>query len=114
MLTLATIGMAVYGVVAVGGAAASLLTGGRLELWAELAQMLCGLLLLLSAAFVRVRVPGGLAAAIGALLALQALAVHSAAHFRTGIAPQVVRAAAAALLVTLAYEGSRRDSQRQL
>ena len=110
MLTLATLGLAAYAIVAVGTATASLVTGGRLELWAELAQILCGLLLLLSAAFVRVRLPGGLAAAIGALLALQALAVHSAAHFRMGIAPQVVRALVAALLVILGYFGSRRDS----
>ena len=51
-----------------------------------------GGLLALAAAFVRVRLPGGLAFAIGAMLGLQALAVHDAAHLGGGIEPQLARA----------------------
>jgi hypothetical protein len=51
---------------------------------------------------VRVRLPGGLAFAIGALLGLQALAVHNAVHLDAGLAPQVGRAVLAAVLVALA------------
>jgi hypothetical protein len=108
MLTLATLGLVAYGLTAIVTALISLLTGGRLELWAELAQLVAGLLAILSAAFVRVQIPGGLAAAIGALFALQALAVHSAAHFGTGLPAQVARGIVAALIVTSAYAGGRR------
>ena len=102
MLTTAVLGMFVYGVYSIGWAVADLFSGARLELWAELALMIFGALLALAAAFVRVRLPGGLAFAIGALLGLQALAVHAAAHLGTGIAPQIVRGAIALVLVAMA------------
>jgi hypothetical protein len=60
----------------------------------------------LSAAFVRVQLPGGLALAIGAMLGLQALAVHTSAHFGDGLFPQIVRGTVAAALVALAYAGA--------
>ena len=89
-----------YGIYSIGWAVADLLRGARLELWAELGLMLFGALLVLAAAFVRVRLPGGVAFAIGAMLGLQALAVHDAVHLGTGVAPQIVRGPS--WLITLA------------
>ncbi len=108
MLTAATIGMAGYGAFEAVVGLVDLVGGHRLEIVAALAAILFGALLVLAAAFVRVRLPGGLALAIGALLALQALAIHSAAHFNqvVTLGPQLVRGAFAALLVALAYLGS--------
>jgi hypothetical protein len=102
MLTAATLGMFVYGLYSIGWAALDLMRGARLELWAEAGLMLFGLLLALSAAFVRVRLPGGLAFAIGAMLGLQALAVHDAVHLANGVTPQIVRGLVAVVLVLMA------------
>lgn len=102
MLTLATLGMFFYGAYSLVWAVVDLLRGARLELWAEAGLMLFGLLLVLSAAFVRVRLPGGLASAIGAMLGLQALAVHNAAHLATGLAPQIAQAVLGVMLVGIA------------
>jgi hypothetical protein len=102
MLTAAALGMLAYGVYSVGWALADLIGGSHLELWAELALIFFGVLLVLAAAFVRVRLPGGIAFAVGAMLGLQALAVHSAAHLGTGIPPQIVRGAIALVLVAMA------------
>jgi hypothetical protein len=63
---------------------------------------LFGALLVLAAAFVRVRLPGGVAFAIGAMLGLQALAVHDAVHLGTGVAPADCPRRNALLLVTIA------------
>jgi hypothetical protein len=106
MLTVAALGMFLYGVYSVAWAVVDLFGGARLELWAELGLMFFGVLLVLAAAFVRVRLPGGLAFAIGAMLGLQALAVHAAAHLGTGIAPQIVRGAIALVLVAIALPPS--------
>ena len=114
MLTTAALGMLVYGVYSIGLAVADLFSGARLELWAELGLMLFGMLLVLAAAFVRVRLPGGLAFAIGALLGLQALAVHDAAHLGTGVTPQIVRAVVAVGLVSLAAFATWRGKTRDL
>ena len=103
MLTVASIGMFVYGAYSTLWAIADLVRGARLELWVELGLMLFGLLLALSAAFVRVRLPGGLAFAIGALLGLQALAVE----VDGGVTPQIVRGVVALALVGLAWAGGR-------
>src|SRR3954454_1269878 len=94
--------MLLYGIYSAGWAVADLVRGAQLELWAELGVMAFGILLALAAAFVRVRLPGGLAFAIGALLGLQALAVHDAVHLGGGIAAQIVRGAIAVVLVALA------------
>ena len=66
MLTIAALGMCTYGLYSAAWAVVDLVRGARVELWADLGLVLFGLLLGLSAAFVRVRLPGGLAAAIGA------------------------------------------------
>jgi hypothetical protein len=103
MLTAAALGMLAYGVYSAAWALVDLVRGARLELWAEAALILFGLLLALSAAFVRVRMPGGLALAAGAMLGLQALAVHSAAHLGGGLGGQITRAVLAAGLIGTAY-----------
>jgi len=108
MLTVATLGMFGYGTYSLVWAVVDLFRGPQLELWAELGLMVFGLLLVVSAAFVRVALPGGLAAAIGAMLGLQALAVHDAVHLGGGVAPQVARAVFAAVLVALAWLSSVR------
>ncbi len=102
MLTLASLGMFVYGIYSAGWAVLDLIRGARLELWAESGLVAFGALLMLAAAFVRVRLPGGLAFAIGAMLGLQALAVHDAVHLGTGVAPQILRASIAAGLIAMA------------
>jgi hypothetical protein len=106
VLTVATLGLFGYGAYSTIWPLVELLRGARLELWAELGLMLFGLLLMLSAAFVRVRLPGGIALALGAMLGLQALAVHSAAHLASGVAPQIGRALIAGALLALAWAGS--------
>jgi hypothetical protein len=103
MLTLASLGMFLYGIYSVGWAAMDLLRGARLELWAELGLIVFGVLLMLASAFVRVRLPGGLAFALGALLGLQALAVHDGAHLDTGVVPQIVQGVLALVLVLTAW-----------
>ena len=89
------------------GPSADLVRGARLELWAELGLIAFGALLALAAAFVRVRLPGGLAFAIGAMLGLQALAVHDAVHLGGGVRASDVRGAIAIVLVAL---GAQRAS----
>jgi len=102
MLTAAALGMFSYGMYSIGWAVVDLARGARLELWAELGLIFFGALLALAVAFVRVRLPGGVAFAIGAMLGLQALAVHDAVHLGTGLAPQIARGMTAVLLVMLA------------
>lgn len=102
MLTVASLGMLTYGLYSVCWAVVDLVRGAHLELWAELGLMSFGALLILAAAFVRVRLPGGLAFAIGAMLGLQAVAVHDAVHLGSGLAPQVVRGSIAIVLVAMA------------
>ncbi len=109
MLTAATLGMAVYALYSIAAGLFDLFFTSRMEAIADLGLVAFGLLLLLAAAFVRVLIPGGLALAVGALLALQALSVHSDVHLTGGLAvtPQLVRAAIAIALVVLAYAGAR-------
>ena len=102
-----------YGLYSVVWAAVDLVRGPQLELWAELGLMAFGALLVLAAAFVRVRLPGGLAFAIGAMLGLQALAVHDAVHLGGGVAPQMVRAAIAIVLVALGLTEPRPSPARR-
>lgn len=112
VLTVATLGMFGYGTYSVVWALNELIQGARLELWAELAIIVFGLLLILAAAFVRVRMPGGLAVAIGAMLGLQALAVHTAAHLDSGITEQVARGIIAFFLVGCAVAGDTPQRRR--
>jgi hypothetical protein len=107
LLTLASLGMFSYGIYSVGWAAADLIRGARLELWAELGLVAFGALLALAAAFVRVRLPGGLAFAIGAMLGLQALAVHDAVHLGGGVSDQIVRGSIALVLIALALSDAQ-------
>jgi hypothetical protein len=103
MLTLASLGMFLYGIYSVGWAVMDLIRGARLEFWAEIGLIVFGVLLMLASAFVRVRLPGGLAFALGALLGLQALAVHDGAHLDTGVVPQIVQGVLALVLVLTAW-----------
>jgi hypothetical protein len=105
LLTIASLGMLLYGIYTVGWAAADLIRGARLELWAELGLVGFGALLALAAAFVRVRLPGGLAFAIGAMLGLQALAVHDSVHLGGSVSAQIVRGSIAIVLIVLALSG---------
>src|SRR3954447_10652978 len=119
MLTVVTLGMFAYGTYSFVWAVVDIVRGAQLELWAEAGLILFGALLVLAAAFVRVRLPGGLAFAIGAMLGLQALAVHDAVHLGGGVAAQIGRASIAAMLVAMALSDARpsparpaRDSDR--
>jgi len=114
MLTAAALGMFTYGVYSVVWAVADLARGARLELWAELGLIAFGALLMLAAAFVRVRLPGGVMFAIGAMLGLQALAVHDASHLGTGVTPLVARAVVAIALAGLASVGSMDRGRGQM
>lgn len=109
MLSVAAVGMLGYGVWSAGVAVTDLVFARRLEIWADVAALVFGLLLVLAAPLVRVRMPGGLALAIGALLGLQALALHEAAHLYGAIAgiPQLTRGVFALLLVLLAHVGGK-------
>ena len=112
MLTIASLGMFVYGIYSMGWAAADLIRGARLELWADLGLVAFGALLALAAAFGRVRLPGGMAFAIGGMLGLQALAVHAAVHLGGGVAPQIVRGSIAMVLVAMALSDARPSPAR--
>ncbi|MGE5246048.1 MAG: hypothetical protein ACM3SQ_17630 [Betaproteobacteria bacterium] len=112
MLTAAALGLFGYGTYSIAWAVVDLAHGAQLELWAELGLIVFGLLLVLSAAFVRVRLPGGLAFAVGALLGLQALAVHDAVHLSAGVAPQIARAIVGLVLIALAWAGSTANDAR--
>jgi hypothetical protein len=109
VLTIASLGMLAYGMYSAGWAVADLIRGAQLELWAEVGSILFGGLLALAAAFVRVRLPGGLAFALGAMLGLQALAVHLGG----GIAPQIARGSVAVVLVALALSDARPSPERR-
>ena len=111
MLTVATLGLAGYGLYSAVYGVVDLFRPGSLEAWADLTLIVFGLALAVSAAFVRVLIPGGLALAIGALLGLEAIAIHNSAHFhgRVLLLPLVVQGAFSALLVLLAYVGERRE-----
>jgi hypothetical protein len=112
MLTAGALGMLGYGLYSAGLGLAGLLGFVALDLWANLALVVLGLLLALSAALVRVRFPGGLPLALSAMLSLQALALHNDLHFYGRIVPllQALRGAYVGLLLVLVHVGSRRPS----
>lgn len=107
MLSASTIGIAAYGAYTAIAATVDLVSQGRLEVWIDLLEIVFGGLLVLSAAFVRVAIPGGLALAIGAMLGLQALALHDASHLYGAIAlaPQIARGILTATLALLGWLG---------
>ena len=111
MLTAAALGMFSYGIYSAGWAVVDLARGARLELWAELGLIVFGVLLALAAAFVRVRLPGGLAFAVGAMLGLQALAVHDAVHLGAGVGPQITAGVVGLALAGLAYAGTKQGER---
>jgi hypothetical protein len=110
MLTLAALGLVVYGGYEIVGAAADLFGARRLEPLVDVITIVLALMLTLAAALVRVLVPGGIPLAGGALLGFQALALHNASHLYGGPAGplQLMRAAVGALLILLAYVGGKR------
>lgn len=101
--------MSGYGLYAAGRGVFDLIALHDFEILIDLAMLVFGLMLIVAAALVRVVIPGGLALAIGAMLGLQAVAIHNAVHLYGDavILPQVVLAGAAAALVALAAYGSR-------
>lgn len=114
MLTAATLGLAAYGVYSAGLGVVDLFRSPGLDWWADLALVVFGLVLLLSSALVRVRMPGGLALALGAMFALQALSLHNDVHFYGAIlvAPQVARGVLGVALAAAAYLGGRNERLR--
>jgi hypothetical protein len=112
VLTAAALGLAGYGTFEVIIALTHIVNGPQIEWWALLLLVVFGTMLVVAAAFVRVKLPGGLALAISALLALQALAIHGAVHeYGEVILPfQLARGGVAVLLVALAYLGSRKPA----
>jgi hypothetical protein len=115
MLTAATLGLAAYGVYSAGLGAIDLFRSPGLDWWADLLLILLGFLLLLSSAFVRVRMPGGFALALSGLLALQWLSLHNDMHFYGDILllPQVFRGVVAGSLAALAYFGAKAEQERR-
>ncbi len=107
LLSAACLGMAGYAVYSIGAGLFDLLIGHHLELLPNLGLVGLGLLLLVGAAFVRVLFPGGLALALGAMLGLQALALHNDAHWygRIVLLPQVGRGLFAGALALVAFVG---------
>ena len=114
MLTIAALGMVLYGLYSVGVGAADVIGGLRLEWWADLWLVGAGAVLVLAAVLVRASMPGGLALAIGALLALQSISLHNAWHLygRVLLFPELARAIVAGVLVALAYFGWDADQTR--
>jgi hypothetical protein len=102
MLTTATLGMLLWGLYSALWAVVDVIRGARLEWWAEAGQVAFGLLLAVASALVRVRLPGGLALAVGGLLGLQSLAVHNAVHLDLGLVSQIAQGLLGAALVGLA------------
>lgn len=101
--------MSGYGLVAAARGVFDLVALHDFEIIIGLALVVFGLMLIVAAALVRVVIPGGLALAIGAMLGLQALAIHHAVHLHgdAAILPQAMLGSAAAALVALAAYGSR-------
>lgn len=112
MLTTATLGMLTWGLYSALWAVIDILRGARLEWWAEAGQMVFGAVLAVASAFVRVRLPGGLALAAGGLLGLQSLAVHNAVHLNAGLAPQVAQGVLGVALVGLAAAAPQRPESQ--
>jgi len=105
MLTVATLGLLAYGAHAIGTGFWDLFVTGQLEPLAAALLILGGGGAMLSAAFVRAGVPGGLELAVAMLLALQGLALYHASHAPGGLAvmSQVGRALYAAVVLGLCF-----------
>jgi hypothetical protein len=116
MLSVAVLGMALYGVYSAGLGAIDLFGLWGLDWWADLGLVALGLLLVLASAFVRVLIPGSLALALGALLGLQALSLHNDYHFYGDISVvgQIARGLLVAALVVMAALGTKSEVQRRM
>lgn len=95
VLALSALGLWMTALYAAAWSVVDLVHGGSLEPWANLLALLAAALLAAATFLVRAQVPGGLPLAASGLLALQALAVHSAAHLETGVGWQIARAVVA-------------------
>ena len=115
MLTVATLGMAGYGLYALGAGLVDLFGDSQLELLANVGAIGLGAMLVFAGLLVRVGLPGSLALALAALFGLQSLALHNAGHLYGQVAPepQIARALFATLLVGLAYFGKMKDEELQ-
>ena len=114
MLTTATLGMVLYSLYSiVAGVVDIVVTTRLLEWWANVWLVGAGTLLFFGAAFVRVSMPGGLALAVGGLLALQSISLHNAGHLygRIPHISELARAILALSLVALAYYGWGEDEK---
>lgn len=113
MLTIATLGMAGYGLYSLGSGLLDLSWTSRLALLANLSAIFLGAMLVLAGLFIRVGLPGSLALALAALFGLQSLALHNAAHLSTARSPQshtqVARALLGVTLVALALSWGRNE-----
>jgi uncharacterized membrane protein len=111
MLTIATLGMAAYGLYSLSSGLLDLLWTSELALIPNLSAILLGAMLTLAGVFSRVRLPGSLALALAALFGLQSLALHNALHLYGQVAaePQVARALFGAVLVASAYLGGKKE-----
>ncbi len=109
LLSLAVTGMAGYALYSAGLGLFDVLLAHRLDLWADVALVLGGLALGAAAVLVRLQVPGGLALALGAMLALQGLALHNDLHWygHISVASQAGRGVFALTLAVLAHAGDR-------
>ncbi len=109
MLSAAALGLAGSGIYSAGLGLVDAFRSPGLDWWADAALVVLGVLLLLAAVLVRLRIPGGLALAVSGLSALQALALHNDMHFYGDIlvTPQLVRGVIAAGLAALAYAGAK-------
>jgi hypothetical protein len=111
MLTAATLGFAAYALYSVGLGLADTFGLYGLGWMVDVGLIVFGLLLLIASPLVRARLPGGLALAVGSLLALQALSLHNDTHFYGDVLiwPQVGRLLVAGGLVALAFFGDRAE-----
>lgn len=109
LLSLSVTGMAGYALYSAGLGTYDVLLAHRLDLWADIALALAGLALGAAAVLVRLQVPGGLALALGAMLALQGLALHNDLHWygHISVVSQVGRGVFALALAVLAHMGDR-------
>lgn len=102
---MSTLLLSLYATYSIGWAARDLFQVEQLEPWASCAVMAFGVLLVLGALASRSRIPGGLLITAAALLGLQALDVHNAAHLGTALVWQIGRALLSVLLIGMAWYG---------
>tara|TARA_B100000029_G_scaffold318775_1_gene311269 strand:- start:2526 stop:2891 length:366 start_codon:yes stop_codon:yes gene_type:complete len=107
MLRVAALGMFLYGGYSVTSGLIDFIFLEEFEWWANLWKIVAGLVLTFGAVFTRISFPGGLALAIGGLLGLHAISLHSEIHLygQLSTSLQLSRVFFAVLLVILGYYG---------